>query len=140
MYRRPGKVVDEPEDRAGFIGCGSHSFRNILPTFQFAPVRLVATCDVDVDKAQAFSAAKFGAQAVDGDHRAATLEREELDALFIVTSPDEHGRPRYPRALALDCLEANRHVWMEMARRHVRRDREAHRGGGPPGPATSWSA
>ena len=105
-----GKVVDEPEIRAGFIGCGSHSFRNILPTFQFAPVRLVATCDVDVDKARAF-AAKFGAPAVYGDHRE-MLEREELDAVFIVTGPDEHGRPRYP-ALAIDCLEADRHVWME---------------------------
>ena len=34
------------------------------------------------------------------------LEREELDAVFIVTGPDEHGRPRYP-ALAIDCLEAD---------------------------------
>ena len=38
-----GKLADEPEIRAGFIGCGSHSFRNIYPTFQFAPVDLIAT-------------------------------------------------------------------------------------------------
>jgi predicted dehydrogenase len=105
-----GKLVDEPEVRAGFIGCGSHSFRNILPTFQFAPVRLVATCDVDVAKAQAF-AAKFGAESAYDDHRT-MLEREELDAVFVVTSYDEHGRPRYPD-LARDCVEANRHVWIE---------------------------
>jgi predicted dehydrogenase len=105
-----GKLVDEPEVRAGFIGCGSHSFRNVLPTFQFAPVRLVATCDVDADKARAF-AAKFGADASYADHRE-MLEREDIDAVFIVTSADAQGRPRYP-ALALDCLEAKRHVWME---------------------------
>jgi len=55
-----GQVVDEPQIRAGFIGCGSHSFRKIYPTFQFAPVRLVATCDREIEKVRAF-AAKFGA-------------------------------------------------------------------------------
>ncbi len=37
-----GKLVDEPEIRAGFVGAGSHSFRNLYPTFQFAPVKLAA--------------------------------------------------------------------------------------------------
>ena len=41
-----GRVVDAPRIRAGFIGCGSHSFRNIYPTFQFAPVDLRAVCDL----------------------------------------------------------------------------------------------
>ena len=53
-----GKPADEPVVRAGFIGCGSHAFRNIYPTLQFVPVELVATCDLDLVKAQAF-AAKF---------------------------------------------------------------------------------
>ena len=55
-----GNVVDEAEIRVGFIGCGSHAFRNIFPTFQFAPVDLVATADLDVEKARAF-AKKFSA-------------------------------------------------------------------------------
>jgi len=42
-----GHFVDEAEIRAGFIGCGSHSFRNLYPVFQFAPVNLVTTCDLD---------------------------------------------------------------------------------------------
>jgi predicted dehydrogenase len=105
-----GRVVDEPEIRAGFIGCGSHSFRNIYPTFQFAPVRLVATCDLSLKKAQAF-AAKFGAQNAYADYRA-MLEHEELDAVFIVVGYDATGRPLYPR-IAVDCLDAGRHVWME---------------------------
>ena len=31
-----GKIVDESEITAGFIGCGSHAFRNLFPVFQFA--------------------------------------------------------------------------------------------------------
>ena len=42
-----GKLVDSPEIRAGFIGCGSHAFRNLYPVFQFAPVKLEAVCDLD---------------------------------------------------------------------------------------------
>lgn len=105
-----GELADEPEIRAGFIGCGSHSFRNIYPTFQFAPVNLVATCDLSIDKARAF-AAKFGAQKAYADYHE-MLTEEELDAVFIVTGYDENGRPQYPR-IAVDCLEAGRHVWIE---------------------------
>jgi predicted dehydrogenase len=106
-----GKLADEPEIRVGFIGCGSHSFRNIYPTFQFAPVDLIATCDLDAEKAGAF-ARKFGASASYSDHRE-MLRKEKLDAVFIVTGYDgETGRPLYPR-LARDCLEAGLHVWIE---------------------------
>jgi predicted dehydrogenase len=105
-----GQVVDEPEIRAGFIGCGPHSFRNIFPTFQFAPVNLVATCDLSLEKAQAF-ATKFGARAAYANHLE-MLEKEQLDAVFIVTGYDERGRPQYPR-LSIDCLNAGCHVWIE---------------------------
>ncbi len=105
-----GKLVDEPEIRAGFIGCGSHSFRNLYPTFQYAPVSLRATCDTDIGKARAF-AAKFGAANAYADHHE-MLAREDLDAVFICTGYDQRGRPTYP-ALACDCLQAGRHVWIE---------------------------
>lgn len=105
-----GKLVDEPEIRVGFIGCGSHSFRNIYPAFQFAPVRLVATCDLDLTKAQAF-AAKFGAANAYADYKT-MLAQETLDAVLIVTGYDPLGRPLYPK-IALDCLAAGCHVWME---------------------------
>jgi len=105
-----GKLVDEPEVRAAFLGCGSHAFRNIYPTFQFAPVKLVATCDLVLEKAQAF-AARFGAAEAYSDHRR-MLAEEKLDAVFIVTGYDPEGRPVYPR-LAIDCLRAGCHVWIE---------------------------
>lgn len=105
-----GNLTDEKEIRAGFIGCGSHSFRNIYPTFQFAPVSLVAVCDLSIDKAKAF-ASKFGAKSAYSDYRE-MLEKEKLDAVFIVTGYNESGRPIYP-GLVVDCLNAGCHVWIE---------------------------
>lgn len=105
-----GHVLDEPEIRVGLIGCGSHARRNILPTFQFTPVELVATCDLDLDKAKAY-AAKFGGRAAYRDYHE-MVEREDLDAVFVVTPFDERGRPLYPR-IAAECLEAGVHVWIE---------------------------
>lgn len=105
-----GRLVDEKEIRAGFIGCGSHSFRNIYATFQYAPVNLVATCDFAIEKAQAF-ATKFGAQNAYSDYTE-MIKRENLDAVFVVTGYDRNGRPTYP-PIAVDCLNAGCHVWIE---------------------------
>jgi len=105
-----GKLVEESEVRAGFIGCGSHAFRNLYPTFQFAPINLVATCDLDLQKAKQF-AAKFGASAAYACHQE-MLKNEDLDAVFICTGYDSAGRPFYPD-LTIDCLTAGCHVWIE---------------------------
>ena len=40
------------------------------------------------------------------------LQKEQLDAVFIVTGYDKTGRPLYP-PIAADCLRAGCHVWME---------------------------
>lgn len=105
-----GEVNDRPQVRAGFIGCGGHAFRNIFPAFQFAAVELVATCDLDADRARAY-ARQFGAADAYDDHRR-LLARDDLDAVFIVTNYDDRGRPRYPD-LACDALAAGKHVWIE---------------------------
>lgn len=105
-----GRLVDEKEIRTGFIGCGSHSSRNIYPTFQYAPVNLVATCDFSIEKAQAF-AAKFGARNYYSNYKE-MLEKEDLDAVFVVTGYDKNGKPTYP-GIAIDCLSSGRHVWVE---------------------------
>lgn len=106
-----GNLLETDERiRAGFIGCGGHSFRNIYPTFQFAGVNLIATCDLNADKAAAY-AAQFGAERSYTDYRE-MLEREKLDAVFVVTNYDTDGTPRFMR-IAQDCMKAGVHVWVE---------------------------
>lgn len=100
----------EDKVRIAFIGAGGHSFRNVYPTFQYAPVDLVAVCDLDASRAAAF-ARQFGATSSYSDHRE-MLDREKPDAIFIVTTYDAEGRPQATQ-LALDALEAGCHVWME---------------------------
>ncbi len=104
-----GKSV-ERRIRAGYIGCGSHSFRNVLPAFQFAPIELVATCDLDPAKAKEFARA-FGATASYSDYHE-MLRDPAIDAVFVVTGYDRDGRPLYP-TIAVECLRAGKHVWIE---------------------------
>ena len=104
-----GTLENERQVRAGFIGCGSHSFRNLYPTFQFASVDLQAVCDLDQAKADAF-ARQFGAHAAYTDYRE-MLAQEGLDVVFICAGY-RNGRPLYPD-LAVGCLEAGCHVWIE---------------------------
>ena len=47
--------------RTGVIGCGGHAHRNVYPTFQYAPVNLVAVCDLDPVRS-ATCAKVFGAE------------------------------------------------------------------------------
>ena len=96
--------------RAGYIGCGGHSYRNLFPTFQYAPVDLAACCDLDGTRASAF-ARLFGAAEHYTDHRK-LLCRDDLEAVFIVTNYDEQGHPR-ATDLAVEALRAGKHVWME---------------------------
>lgn len=96
--------------RACYIGAGNHSYRNILPTFQYAPIDFVAICDRNAGRAEAY-ARQFGARTFYTDHRE-MLERERPDAVFIVTSYHPDGRVQ-ATDLALDALRAGVHVWME---------------------------
>lgn len=96
--------------KVGYIGCGGHSYRNVLPTFQYAPIDLVAMCDLDIAKARAF-AQQFGAERAYVDYHE-MLEKEDLDAVFIVTNYDDNGEPR-AAAIAGEVLRTGRHVWME---------------------------
>jgi predicted dehydrogenase len=96
--------------RAGFIGCGGHAFRNVYPTFKFAPVDLIATCDLVPERASEY-ARTFGALRSYSSHLE-MLKKEELDAVFIVTGYDLNNHPLYP-PLAIDCMRAGCHVWIE---------------------------
>ncbi|MCC6729028.1 MAG: Gfo/Idh/MocA family oxidoreductase [Chthonomonadales bacterium] len=96
--------------RAAMIGCGGHAQRNILPAFQYAPIDLCAACDLDAGRARAVGGL-FGARAFYADYRE-MLAREAPEAVFVVTSFDERGRPRYPR-IATDAMHAGADAWIE---------------------------
>ena len=106
-----GRPMENDERiRAGFIGCGGHAFRNIYPVLRYVPVHLVATCDLNADRAETY-AKTFGADRWYTNHLE-MLDREELDAVFIVTNYDGNGEPRHMK-LAMDCMNAGCHAWTE---------------------------
>jgi predicted dehydrogenase len=96
--------------RLAAIGCGAHAYRNIFPTFAFAPVDLVAVCDLEPERARAV-ARQFGGAASYTDYHE-MLAQEQPEAVVVVTNYDEQARPRYPR-IAVDVLCAGAHVWIE---------------------------
>ncbi|MDR2933568.1 MAG: Gfo/Idh/MocA family oxidoreductase [Oscillospiraceae bacterium] len=105
-----GKLEDKPELRIGVIGCGSHSFRNIFPVFQFVRAKLVATCDYSLDKAKLFCET-FGGENYYDDHKD-MLAKARLDAVLMIVGNNEFGRPMYPQ-VAIDCMRAGAHAWVE---------------------------
>ena len=96
--------------KACFIGAGGHAYRNVYPTFRYAPVDLAAICDLSLERAGDF-ARIFGAERTYVDHRT-MLAAERPEAVFIVTNYTADGHVR-ATALARDCAEAGAHVWME---------------------------
>ncbi len=100
----------EQRIRCAFIGAGGHSYRNVYPSFQYAPIDLVGVCDQQSDRAATYARMFGGGNSYDDHHK--MLEQERPDAVFIVTSYDEDGRVQ-ATDLALDCLAAGVHVWME---------------------------
>lgn len=96
--------------RACFIGAGGHAFRNVYPSFRYAPVELLAICDLDEARARSY-ARQFGAERTYSDYRE-MLRMERPEAVFVVTSYDPDGRIQ-ATDIALDALAAGAHVWME---------------------------
>ena len=91
--------------KVAVVGVGSHSYRNILPTLHFLPVRLTALCDLDLELARR-TASEYGVQACYAS-TAEMYRNEELDAVFLCVSARHHPE------LACEALDADLHVWME---------------------------
>lgn len=91
--------------KVGFVGVGSHTYRNLLPALNFLPVSLQAICDPNRELGEK-TAAQYGAG---GYYQTAAemYRNERLDAVFISVSPLHHPR------LACEALDAGLHVWME---------------------------
>lgn len=96
--------------RIGFAGCGGQAYRNLFPSLAYAPIRLVATCDVVLDRAKSY-ARQFGAERF-YERFDEMLEKEDLDAIFLATGYDQQGVPLYPR-MAIQAMSSGRHVWIE---------------------------
>jgi predicted dehydrogenase len=98
--------------RAGFVGCGDHSFRNIYPALRYCPVDLVAVCDRDLDRAESYRRV-FGAERVTADHH--DLLDAQLDVVFVVTGYEHvNGTVRGTHAaLACEFLAAGVSTWVE---------------------------
>jgi predicted dehydrogenase len=91
--------------RVGFVGVGSHAYRNVLPALHHLPVDLRAVCDVNEELARR-TAREYG---VAGCHARLgdMLAGESLDAVLLCVSPRLHPE------LACEAFDAGLHVWME---------------------------
>ncbi|MFC5650528.1 Gfo/Idh/MocA family protein [Paenibacillus solisilvae] len=96
--------------KVGFIGCGGHAYRNVYPTFDYAPIDLVAVCDLQLERAEAYKT-RFGAQRAYTDYKE-MLKNEKLDAVFMVLNYDKNDHPLYSRFVP-DILAAGLPVWIE---------------------------
>ncbi|MEN3274007.1 MAG: hypothetical protein V7636_2768 [Actinomycetota bacterium] len=90
--------------RAGFIGCGGHSFRNVYPVLRYLPVDLVGVCDLDLDRAKSY-ASIFGAERACSDRD--ELLAMDLDCVFVVTGVSSYTD------IAVDALSAEIATWVE---------------------------
>lgn len=91
--------------KVGFIGCGNHATRNIYPALKSANIDLVATCDLDEEKARR-NARQFGALRYYTDHRK-MFEKENLEAVFIIINHKLHHE------LTIEALRKGFHVFVE---------------------------
>lgn len=102
--------------RIGFIGCGSFSSACIYPSLRLIAngietpdsqplAELVACCDFDASLAER-NARMFGFERWYTDHRE-MLDREELDAVFVVM------HPRLQPQLAIEVMQSGRNAFIE---------------------------
>ena len=92
--------------RVGVIGCGGIANSVHLPSLsQNKSVQLVAACDI-IEERAAEAAKKYHIPAVHTLY-ADMLKKEKLDAVYVLTEPDQLFRP------AMVCLSAGKHVFIE---------------------------
>ncbi len=75
--------------RVGFIGCGRHATKVLYPSLRYAPIDLVAVCDLDERLARR-NARWFGASNCYTEYER-MLDESPLDAVIIVTGPLSHA-------------------------------------------------
>ena len=91
--------------RVGFVGCGHHATHKIYPALRYAPIELVAVCDLDPQKAER-NRRNFGAERAYTDYQD-MMDKEKLDAVMAVVNAEVHCK------VALDALQRGLHVWTD---------------------------
>lgn len=96
--------------RIGFVGCGRHGAERIYPSLSSAGLQLIATCDLDRERAKLY-ARRFAPEGRQiptdySDHRE-MCESEELDAVLVVTGPQGHYQ------ITREIVEVGLPVWEE---------------------------
>lgn len=91
--------------KLGLVGCGSQAWMAILPALRFAPIDLVAVCDLDRDRAERV-ARTYGAATCYSRHQD-LLAEQDLDVVAVVGPPTLH------HSVGLDVLAAGRHLFVE---------------------------
>lgn len=98
--------MSDKKARIGFVGCGGHATSALYPTLRTIPeVELVAVCDLKEELAKR-NARFFGALRWYTDVRE-MLEKEELDGVIIVGSPQMHVE------VGKICLDASKPIFVE---------------------------
>lgn len=104
------KKADGYPVKIGFVGCGSHSFRNIFSALRYLPIDLVGVVDFNKEKAELYRR-QFGARNSYTNYKE-MIEKEELDGVIVVVGYAEDGSPQY-FPIVKDLLEHNIPVWFE---------------------------
>ena len=91
--------------KIGFVGTGKHARANIYPSLQLLGIPIHSICAKHLENAQK-AVHDFGAEKAYDDYHA-MLDRDNLDALFVVTSGQLHA------SIVLDALQAGVNVFVE---------------------------
>lgn len=91
--------------KLGVVGCGVHSTANILSTLHLLRQPIQAVAARHIEHAQD-AAERFGIKHAYGSYRE-MLEKESLDAVFVITSADSQAD------IVKDCLNSGAHVFVE---------------------------
>ena len=104
------KQLTEASIPAAWVGCGTHTYRNLLPCLNYTPFKIIAVCDPDDERAKAM-ASRVNASSIYCDIDE-LLENDGFDVVFLVVNYDEVDRPRYPMMVE-KILKKGLDVWME---------------------------
>ena len=93
--------------RLAVVGCGDIAFRSYLPAIRemAEQVELVATCDIERERAER-AKAEYGARQAFADAQD-LLATADVDGVLVLTSMVPHG------PLCIAAVEAGRHVYVE---------------------------